>query len=336
MPVAVGCGDFGGDARADVAVMFVGELQCLVTSADLGLDPALVAPGFSAGRSRDVAVGDLDGDGRADVVFEGQDTIAVMLRVQSEGSGPTIIRRAMLRGASQVAVTDYNGDGIPDLLRAGGGVNEVLLGDGSGNFGDEETLDFSGTATKLIVGALEPGVTPDVVGLTELNVLSLWYRTEDGRIGAPLHLGMPGVPLAVRLEDFDEDGGLDIVTVCAHLEPDSVRMVVNRHLGQLLSTPPSDTHTPMRPTIVLRQNPARRSVRFEIALESSGAFKIDLYDIFGRHVHSLEGTHQGGALPLRMSWTPVSDGRSRPQSGVYFYQGDVAGRRFSGKFVLLW
>src|SRR5262249_54870030 len=82
--------------------------------------------------SRSVAVADVNGDGKPDLLvsnFSSSDT-GVLL---GNGDG-TFLPVVTLTGAGAVAVADVNRDGKPDLLLASGGNVAVLLGKGDGTF----------------------------------------------------------------------------------------------------------------------------------------------------------------------------------------------------------
>eukprot|EP01049_Picozoa_sp_SAG25_P004265 SAG25_NODE_265_length_10686_cov_15.394163_3_plen_1904_part_00 len=93
--------------------------------------------------SRRAAIGDLNGDGLPDifVVNTGENDVGEpneLLLGDGKGgftaviSGAAVARKDHSRG---VAIQDFNGDGLPDIFVANRGErNELLLGDGKGNF----------------------------------------------------------------------------------------------------------------------------------------------------------------------------------------------------------
>ena len=84
-----------------------------------------------------VAVGDFNGDGRADlaVADEGSNAVSILLN-NGAGGFQARVDYAVLKQPVCVAVGDFNGDGKPDLAVADFGSNAVsiLLGNGDGTF----------------------------------------------------------------------------------------------------------------------------------------------------------------------------------------------------------
>ena len=133
-PVAVAVGDLNGDGRQDLVTA-----QRLEGSGELGVLLGDGSGGFTGaaggGRriSREVfcvALGDVSGDGRQDVV-SAKGSMVIVLRGNGRGGLAKELDFPVGRGPSDVAVADLNGDGLRDVLTAdysAGSVSVLLNG----------------------------------------------------------------------------------------------------------------------------------------------------------------------------------------------------------------
>src|SRR6185437_14594435 len=99
------------------------------------------------------AVGDFNGDGRADLVTVnyGSGDIQILLG-RGDGTFQTGERRATGSDAVAVAVADFNGDGRLDLAVGNYSTRDVsiLLGRGDGTFGDSVSFAVGTTPIALV------------------------------------------------------------------------------------------------------------------------------------------------------------------------------------------
>ncbi|HLJ45696.1 MAG TPA: FG-GAP-like repeat-containing protein [Bryobacteraceae bacterium] len=143
-----GTGDFNGDGKMDLAVCAgganfnfssAGAIGILTGVGDGTFRPAsLLQVGSPAGFPQAMAVGDVNGDGKPDLVVsllssQGNTSIVVLL-----GNGNGTFRQltpfSTPASGGAVALVDLNGDGVPDLV-VGDSIESVYqLGNGDGTF----------------------------------------------------------------------------------------------------------------------------------------------------------------------------------------------------------
>ena len=214
-PYAVAIADVNGDGAPDMIVANActgttngvdcatnyGSVVVLLGNGDGTFNPAVtyVSGGYS---SLGVAVGDVNGDGKLDIVLinsyavingtvsDSESSVSVLLGNGDGTFKPSVSYVSGPGGSKLVVIADVNGDGKPDLVTASvygnsvcgeGGVN-VLLGNGDGTF-------------KPAVTCLSGGYYPYAIAVADLN--------DDGK---------PDV-IVVNREEYETGGGQGWVTV---------------------------------------------------------------------------------------------------------------------------
>ena len=133
-----------------------------------------------------VAIADLNGDGRPDVVTadRGSNTAGVRLGI---GNGTLASRVDVAVGASPygVAIADLNADGKPDLAtaNAGAGTVSVLLGHGDGTFDTRSDFTVGNSPRTVVIADLNADGRPDLTTSNAgSNTVSVLLGNGDGQL----------------------------------------------------------------------------------------------------------------------------------------------------------
>lgn len=162
-----------------------------------------------------VALGDIDSDGRVDLVTAnaGSDDVSVLLG-RSDGVFLTQVSHPVGDSPQTVTVGDVNGDGHLDLVTGDdlGRSVSVLLGRGDGTF-QSRGIYYSGWAdpASLAVGDFNDDGCLDLVTATLGGVSILWAHG-DGTFPTRQSYAVGHSPTAAALGDVNGDGRLDLVT----------------------------------------------------------------------------------------------------------------------------
>jgi hypothetical protein len=169
--------------------------------------------GFAFG----LAVSDLTGDSRPELVLAGGDRTGPIAVLVNDGAGRFRHDRVLRSGAPawRAVATDLNRDGLIDLVvgvRARRDI-AVLLREPDGSFAAARRLDAAAGfgATTLDAGDLNgDGVTDLAVEDSDRVVILL--GNGDGTFGPPGSVSVRGEPWGTVLADVNRDGRLDLVT----------------------------------------------------------------------------------------------------------------------------
>ena len=166
---------------------------------------------------RGFALGDLNGDGRPDIVTPLDAQLGVMLNTSTTGQA-SFDRAKPVRATSPFAVRlgDFNGDGHTDAISAAGEnstVVEVFLGDGAGGFARPESVRVGSGGKAIVVGDFDGDGMDDAA-------LAAWRSSEvfvvrwgaDGPNTTALPAGCDH-PWGLAAGDLNGDGADELAIV---------------------------------------------------------------------------------------------------------------------------
>jgi hypothetical protein len=225
-PFLQAVGDLNSDAKSDVVLTTIesggAHMRLLLGDgagafAESGAFP-LVANSFAA-----AVVGELDADGRPDVLLGGPAGATVLQVLPGDGSGglrPAVAADNRIVSVAAMALADFNEDGRVDVAVMGYGAAIVLFGDGRGHFAEPHRrilLTVGGYTSRQGLSTADfngDGRTDLVVSGNDNGDVFVYLRNGKGRFrlaeGSPEYGGIyPSAPLAVG--DVDGDRRPDLI-----------------------------------------------------------------------------------------------------------------------------
>ncbi|MBS2030936.1 MAG: VCBS repeat-containing protein [Deltaproteobacteria bacterium] len=177
------------------------------------LEPAVSYP--LAGQPIGVALGDENGDGRADVIVA-ETSMLTVLAAQADGGLASSAGTTPLASApTAVVALDLDGDPNEDLVVAqtdeGGPALAVWRGRGDGTFTAGDRYGLPQKATLLAAGSIWPAGGPVVVAVDGQGTASIFLGDGLGHLGTPTTLTVPASPVALVLDHFLAPNRLDAV-----------------------------------------------------------------------------------------------------------------------------
>jgi FG-GAP-like repeat/FG-GAP repeat len=239
-PVSVAIGNLNGDGKPDLATANYGSetVSVLVNKGDGSFGPkrSYVVGTDASGGPRSVAIGDLNADGKADIVAANEEEgfVSVLL---NNGQGRFQTKRDYRTGGGRsVAIGDLNGDGKADLATGTGGkAVSVLLNRGDGSFGAKRYYRTGGGASSVAIADLNGDGKQDLATANEFaNTVSVLLNRGDGSFAAKRDYRTGSEPSSVAIGDLNRDGTPDLATANddPNADANTVSVLLNKVSGR--------------------------------------------------------------------------------------------------------
>jgi hypothetical protein len=204
-------GDVDGDGRADLVGVGGGNVGVILSTGG-STNGAFGNPQTWFNGSVDgtygTLLGDVDGDGRADLVALGTGGVNVYLSTGSGFASPTSWRSSRFYAAYGTFLGDVDGDGLADVVGISSASVGVLFSTGSGfTYKTAWSKRFSGTY-QTFLGDVDGDGRADLVASNTGNIQVI---LSTGRGFGTLQTWQ-GTPIVGGLADLNGDGRADLVT----------------------------------------------------------------------------------------------------------------------------
>jgi hypothetical protein len=165
------------------------------------------------GASYAVAHGDVDEDGKQDLVVLTGTELVVMLN-DGAGGFATPTRSAVAGRFDTAEVADLNADQHLDVLLVGRDV-AILHGDGSGGFSVAQMFDLGAyaVAASIGIGDLDADGQVELAIGMYLDVVHVFRHDAAGQFVLAQSYPVDDAPQIVAFADVDDDGALDLVAI---------------------------------------------------------------------------------------------------------------------------
>lgn len=232
-PNSIALGDFDGDGKADVAVegSYFGfdSVTIYRNTTNGGVISFQRIASFSSLQAYGLKIGDLDGDGRPDIVATASNGVYIYKNKTMPGAidfeQASYVNIAP--DPQDVTLADVNGDGKTDIITCNGNNTVAILPNNSsvGNisFNAPVSFVFGNALASVGVANIDNDGKPEIIAVNQAQG-KVYVAKNNGTGGTvsfttPIELVANYNPWGLSLADMDGDGKTDIVTANGEFSP---------------------------------------------------------------------------------------------------------------------
>ena len=276
----------------------------------------------------DISCGDLNNDGREDIVITGYNTEVYFS--YPDGFQLSILSTEYI---SSSEISDFNNDGMNDILTSyslyPSNFTKLIFYENAGNntFINYEPFIFQPICNSYIVTSdFNNDSLPDILFNTRYDTdLIVFYNLGDFQLSEPQFIPLINYGESYRKSycaDFDGNGFNDIVTIRGWGAPlpANVNIFFNDGRGNFQDDPISGTNNlniQIKEALLCYPNPFSEYVNFEFSIIKQNSIKLSVYDINGKHMKSIiNKTYSPGKYKLK--WNGRCKNGKEVPAGIYF------------------